>query len=128
MRNLPKVVLLILDEVLLVALVLVILWQAGVHLSPPVIITVIVFLIIPALVIYKAIVRSTERRPIGGREGMIGLHGKVVTPLAPVGVIKIRGESWKATCTNDNIDIHEEVVVTGIEGLRLVVKRKTKYG
>lgn len=125
MKNPLKAFLLILDEALLVAIVLVILWKVGVHLSPAVIIIVIALLVIPALIIYKAIVRPTQRRPIGGREGMIGLHGKVVTPLAPGGVIKIRGESWKATCTNDNIDIHEEVVVVGIEGLSLVVKRKT---
>ena len=75
-------------------------------------------------VLYRAIVSLTKRRQMGGREGMIGLQGKVVTPLTPEGVIKVRGELWKASCTDDSIGTEEAVVVVGIEGLRLLVNRK----
>ena len=124
MNNLLKAVVLVLDEALLVGVVLVVLWQLGVDLSPGVIIAVVVVLAIWILVLYRIIVSLVRRKQVGGREGMIGLQGKVVTPLAPDGVVKVRGELWKASCPDDDIGSQEEVIVVGIEGLRLRVKRK----
>ncbi|MFC1999704.1 NfeD family protein [Chloroflexota bacterium] len=69
-----------------------------------------------------------RRKQVCGREGMIGLRGRVVAPLNPEGVIRIQGELWKASCTDDSIGTDEEVVVVEIEGLRLVVKRKNDAG
>lgn len=59
---------------------------------------------------------------MGGKEGMIGLLGRVVIPLDPEGFIKVRGELWKASCTDDSIGIGEKVVVVGIRDLMLFVK------
>ena len=128
MRNLSKALLLVLGEVLLVALVLVLLWKIGVHLSPVVIITVVVLLGGLIFVVYRIIVSLVGRKQVCGREGMIGLRGRVVAPLNPEGVIRIQGELWKASCTDDSIGTDEEVVVVEIEGLRLVVKRKNDAG
>ena len=50
--------------------------------------------------------------------------GEVLKSLNPEGVIKVRGELWKKVCTDDSIDAQEEVVVIGIEGPKLLVKRK----
>ena len=124
MSNLLKAIVLVLDEALLVGLVLVVLWQLGVDLSPGVIIAVVVVLAIWILVLYMIILSLVRRKQVGGREGMIGLQGKVVTPLTPEGVIKIRGELWKASCPDDSISSQEEVIVVGIDGLRLLVERK----
>ena len=124
MKNLLKAVLLVLDEALLVAIALVVLWKIGVHLSPWIIITVIVLLAVLIFIVYRVIVSLTRREQVGGREGLIGLQGRVVKPLTPEGVIKVHGELWKATCIDDSISNQEEVVVVGIEGLKLLVKRK----
>ena len=124
MNNLLKAVVLVLDEALLVGVVLVVLWQLGVDLSPGVIIAVVVVLAIWILVLYRIILSLVRRKQVGGREGMIGLRGKVVTPLAPDGVVKVRGELWKASCRNDNIGSQEEVIVVRVDGLRLLVERK----
>jgi len=128
MRNLSKALILVLGELLLVALVLVLLWKIGVHLSPVVIITVVVLLGGLVFVVYRIIVSLVGRKQVCGREGMIGLRGRVVAPLNPEGVIRIQGELWKASCTDDSIGTDEEVVVVEIEGLRLVVKRKNDAG
>ena len=124
MKNLLKALLLVLDEALLVAIVLVVLWQMGVHLSPWIITTVVVLLAVLVFILYRVIVSLTKREQVGGREGLIGLQGKVVRPLTPEGVIKTRGELWKAKCIDDSISTQEEVVVIGVEGLKLLVKRK----
>ena len=124
MKNLLKAVILVLDEVLLVTIVFVILRVIGVHLSPWVISTVIVLMAVLILIIYMIIVSLAKKEQVGGREGLIGLQGRVVKPLTPEGVIKVHGELWKATCIDDSISNQEEVVVVGIEGLKLLVKRK----
>ena len=101
MGPLLKAFVLVLDEALLVALVLLALWKLGVNLSPAVIITVVVVLGLLVFVLYRTIMSLVRRKQVGGREGMIGLQGKVVTPLTPEGVIKVRGELWKASCNDD---------------------------
>ena len=68
-----------------------------------------------------------KERVVTGREGMIGLQGKVVTPLTPEGVIKVRGELWKAYSTDVSIGADEEVTVVGREGLTLLVRRKDDH-
>ena len=124
MKNLLKATILVLDDALLVALVLYVLWEIGVDLSLSVIITVIVLAAVVIFVVYRIIVSLKRKDQVGAREGMIGLHGRVVKSLAPEGVIKVHGELWKAKCINDIISSREDVVVVGVEGLTLLVKRK----
>jgi len=128
MRNLTKACILALDEALLVALVFVVLWQVGVRLSPWVIATTVVALGAWIVVLHKIIKNIIRRKQAGGREGMIGRRGKVVKLLAPDGVIRTRGELWKASCTDGSVGIGEEVTVLRVEGLRLVVERRTDTG
>ena len=54
---------------------------------------------------------------------MIGLQGRVVWPLTPVGAIYVKGENWKAESIGDYIEVDENVEVVGIEGLILRVVR-----
>jgi len=126
MRNLLKAVLYGLDEALLVAAALVVLWKLGVDLSPLIIVAVIIVLGFLTYIRYKVIVSTAKRKPAGGHEGMMGLQGKVASPLIPEGTVKIRGELWKASCTDDStsIEMEEEVVVIGVDRLKLLVKRK----
>jgi membrane-bound serine protease (ClpP class) len=70
-----------------------------------------------------------RRKPETGRESLIGAVGTVRQTLAPDGIIFIRGELWQATATdlagNPAIDARVPVTVTGIDGLRLLVRRAT---
>jgi membrane-bound serine protease (ClpP class) len=118
MKTLFIVFVLLLDEIALVALVLFILWKLGVQLSPGVIIGLTVLLGICVFVLYKLIVSVLKKKPVTGREGMIGLEGKVLKPLNKDGLIQVCGELWKATSTDaTTIANDEEVIVVGIEGL-----------
>jgi len=54
---------------------------------------------------------------------LISSKGKVVSPLAPDGFIRIKGELWQATSVGGNIDNGEEVIVVGQEGLKLIVDK-----
>lgn len=61
-----------------------------------------------------------------GREGIIGLQGRVAKPLTPVGVVMVEGERWNTRSANGDIGIDQEVEVKGIDGLMLTVKRFQK--
>jgi membrane-bound serine protease (ClpP class) len=54
---------------------------------------------------------------------MVGSRGEVVKSLDPEGMVKIRGELWKAKSAGRKINVGTEVVVVGREGLKLIVRR-----
>ena len=55
---------------------------------------------------------------------MIGSRGKVVSPLAPVGFIKIKDELWEAESAGGKIGTGKEVMVIEQDGLKLIVRRR----
>jgi len=63
---------------------------------------------------------------VTGQEGIIGSQGRVVSPLTPRGVVLLEGERWNARSANGDIQTDEEVEVTGVERLVLVVRRLKK--
>lgn len=72
-----------------------------------------------------------RRKPVTGREGMLGMVGTVRQTLDPDGMIFIDGALWQATATQDSpeamppIRDRVPVTVTGMDGLRLFVRRAT---
>lgn len=68
------------------------------------------------------VVKAHRKKSVTGSEGMIGLKGKAATRIAPTGKVFINGEFWNAT-SSEPIEEGESVVVTGIEGLNLFVKK-----
>ena len=68
--------------------------------------------------------RALSQKLSYGPEAIIGSEGVVATVLGPTGYVKIRGELWKASCQY-RLEIGDEVVVTEIEGLKLIVVPKT---
>ncbi len=74
------------------------------------------------LVVASLVVRSQRARPRHGVAGMVGQIGVVSERLAPTGRVVVGGESWAAE-SDDPVDAGERVEVTGVEGLRLRVRR-----
>ena len=72
-----------------------------------------------------------RRKPTTGREGMMGMVGTVRQTLDPDGMIYIDGALWQATIAENSaesstpISERTPVTVTGIDGLRLFVRRAT---
>ncbi len=129
MRTLLAVFALILDDVAIVLIILLILWRLGLSLPLWALIILVVGLVVLSVILYRLIPPVLKQKQVTGAEGMIDLGGKVVTPLTPEGLIKVRGELWKASSTNNYaINADEEVLVVGLEGLRLFVRRKKMVG
>jgi membrane-bound serine protease (ClpP class) len=66
--------------------------------------------------------RALARPPPAGASAPRGLVGRVATPLAPEGRVFVRGEYWAAR-GDEELPAGEAVEVTGVEGMRLRVRR-----
>lgn len=119
-----KVLVLLLDEIAALVLVLLILWFFRIKI--PLVVAIVIALLLGAFtfIINKAVVTSFRQKQASGAEGMIGLEGKVIESLTPYGVIRVKGEYWKAKSVNGNITSGDEVEIRGLSGLTLEVKRK----
>ena len=120
------VLVLLLDEVVAVVLVLLVLWALGIQISLPIIIVIALLLGAFIFITHKVIIPSFHKKKITGSEGMIGLIGEVIEPLAPVGVVMVGGERWKAKSVDEDIAVGEEVEILGLKGLTLTVRLKDR--
>ncbi len=84
---------------------------------PTIVLTTLFFVAIIGLA-----VKAQMRKPVTGAEGMIGKKGEAVTPVYEDGKVFIKGEHWNAYST-DMIEEGENIVVAGMKGLKLEVKK-----
>ena len=80
------------------------------------------------ILVVGAVIRSQRRRPVTGKEGLVGSTARVESELNPTGMVFLQGERWTARTDGDRIERGEEVVVTKVDGLRLLVSRKREGG
>ena len=123
-KDLGKVLILMLDEAAVIVIILLILHFVGIQITLPIKIGAGIIFVIFVFIRHVAVIPSFHRKQVTGREGMIGEQGKVVEPLTPAGLITIKGEYWSAKSVDDSIDADENVEIIGLEGLTLRVKRK----
>lgn len=118
------VLVLLLDEVAVVALVLLALWYFKIKLPVSVIIVLVLLLGALVFLTHRVIVPSFHRKQVTGREAMVGLEGTVTESLGPDGVVRVAGEYWQATSVDGNILAGEEIEVVASVKLTLTVKPK----
>ena len=75
-----------------------------------------------SVITYRRGSRALRRKPLDGLPDMVGSQGEVVSPLAPEGLVRIKGELWQAESASGRIDTGEEVTVLRQDGLKLVVR------
>ncbi len=71
---------------------------------------------------YRLGSRALRRKQVVGLPDMVGTKGEVVSPLAPEGMVRIKGELWVAKSASGEMKPGEEVIVVGQERLKLVVR------
>ena len=90
-------------------------------------IIIIVFFV--AVFLFIAIfwgIRAHQNRVAAGREDLVGRTASVVVALEPKGVVLVDGERWTATIDSGSAELEEEVIVSKVEGLKLIVTQKNK--
>jgi len=84
-----------------------------------------VTIVVAAFVIFMigAIVRGQRRQVATGAEGLIGAAGVAQTVLDPKGTVLIEGERWTAMVDSGKVKPGEDVIVTKVDKLKLVVTK-----
>ena len=75
-----------------------------------------------SVITYQAGSRALSRKPLLSLPDMVGSKGKVVSPLAPEGLVRIKGELWVAKSAGGEMPPGGEVIVVGQDRLKLVVR------
>jgi len=114
----------IVEEAAIVVFVLWVLPLFGIDVPLWGLMTILVGFAIYSYIMYLVGHPTISYKEVGAPESIIGSEGVIESELKPEGYIKVRGELWKASAGGERLGKGEEVVVTGIEGLKLSVKRK----
>ena len=80
------------------------------------------------VITYRMGSRALRKKPVNGLMAMVGGEGKVVSPLVPEGLVRIKSELWKAKSVSGRMDTGEKVIVVGQNRLALVVRRRSNPG
>ncbi|MCK5086764.1 MAG: nodulation protein NfeD, partial [Melioribacteraceae bacterium] len=68
-------------------------------------------------------IKAQKKKVTTGSKGIINEKGKAISQLEPTGQVKVHGEIWSAECEEGVIKKGENIVVTDIIELTLIVKR-----
>ena len=114
----------LLEEAAIAVIVLLGLPRLGLYIPLPGLIAVMVLWLAYSVVTYRAGSRALRRKPVINIP-VIGSKGKVVSPLVPEGLVRIKGELWVASSAGKKLGVGSEVIVVEQDGLRLVVRRSS---
>jgi membrane-bound serine protease (ClpP class) len=84
------------------------------------IIAVVIFLVF--VVIW--VVRAHRNKAAAGKEDLVGRTAVVEVALEPRGMVLVEGERWTAIIDRGRAEPEEEVLITRVEGLKLMVTKK----
>jgi membrane protein implicated in regulation of membrane protease activity len=84
----------------------------------------IIALVVLLVFVVIWVVRTYRGKVAAGREDLVGRTAVVETALEPKGVVRIEGELWTAIIDKGRAEPEEEVLITRVEGLKLMVIKK----
>jgi membrane-bound serine protease (ClpP class) len=69
-------------------------------------------------------VRAHRKKVEAGKEGLVGETAVVEVALEPKGIVLVEGERWTAIVDKGRVEPEEEVIITKVDGLKLMVTKK----
>lgn len=88
---------------------------------------VYVAIVLLSIVLYRETARVLRLPVQTGPEGMEGIEGFALTDIRWEGVVRVRGETWKAV-SREPIAAGEKIRLLRVEGVRAVVERTPRPG
>lgn len=70
--------------------------------------------------------KALKSKPASGASAIIGKTAQTISLLDPDGLVKMMGETWKASSLTGSIDIDEKVIVKDMKGFTLFVEPFTE--
>jgi membrane-bound ClpP family serine protease len=114
----------LLDEAIIAAFIIFGLPRLGVNIPLWGLILIGIGFLVYAVGFYLIGSKVLRKKPLPGLTNMVGVEGKVVSPLAPKGFIRAEGELWSSKADNGFIDIGADVIIIEQRRLELIVRRK----
>jgi membrane-bound serine protease (ClpP class) len=108
----------LLEEAVLVAVVLWLLPRIAINIPIWGLILMMIALGVYNYMTYRLGKKTLVRKPVISLD--IGSRGRATTLISPTGYVRVNGELWQAS-SSSTIDIGEEIVVIGIEGMKLLI-------
>ncbi len=71
-------------------------------------------------------IRTYRHQATTGKEDLKGKTAEVRETLNPEGVVFYPGDLWTAVSDSGTLEPGEEVIITDVKGLKLLVKKKAK--
>jgi membrane-bound serine protease (ClpP class) len=99
------------------------LFQAGLRVHPALIAAVVVILSVVSILVSTRVVKAHRLRVVTGRENLLNRTAVVKTPLEPNGTVLVEGELWQAKLDRGKAQPGDEVTITAVEGLKLIVTK-----
>lgn len=65
-----------------------------------------------------------KNKVAAGKEDLIGNTAVVEIALEPKGIVLVEGERWNAILNQGRAEPEEEVIITKVDGLKLLVSKK----
>ncbi|MCK4274686.1 MAG: NfeD family protein [Dehalococcoidales bacterium] len=87
-----------------------------------VVIAVVIVILLVFVVFWS--VRAHQKKIAAGKEELVGRTAVVKIALEPKGVVLIEGEHWNAIADKGRVEPEEEVIITKVDGLKLIVTKK----
>ena len=107
------------------AIAVIVLWglpQAGIDIPLWGLVPLMLVWLTYTVTTYRMGSRALMRKQVIGLPDMVGGKGMVVSPLAPEGMVKIKGELWVAKSANGQMEAGGEIIVVAQDRLKLVVR------
>ena len=107
------------------AIAVIVLWglpQAGIDIPLWGLVPLMLVWLTYTVTTYRMGSRALRRKQVIGLPDMVGGKGMVVSPLAPEGMVKIKGELWVAKSANGQMEAGGEIIVVAQDRLKLVVR------
>jgi len=90
----------------------------------PILILLIILIIVFLVFVVIWVVRAHQRKVEAGAEELIGRTAVVEATLAPKGTVLVEGERWTAVIDKGSAEPEDEVIITKVDGLKLLVTKK----
>jgi membrane-bound serine protease (ClpP class) len=94
------------------------------YINPWLFVLLIIIAVVIIVFVVIWVVRAHQRKVGAGVEEMVGKVAVVETALNPKGIVLAEGEHWTAILDNGRAEPETEVIITKVDGLKLLVTRK----
>jgi membrane-bound serine protease (ClpP class) len=98
--------------------------EANMAFEPWLLALLIVILVVFLYFVVVWVVRAHKKKIAAGREELVGKTATVAVTLNPKGVVLVEGERWTAVIDKGRVEPEEEVIITKVDGLKLIVTKK----